>query len=119
MNEFHDPSPGAIPRNSSLRFYFLVPLAHMRNIGMGFHDQNGRITRVPLVGAKVLLDLFRREDDTAGKNGFKLGDVMPIGSGHDYRQRGAMLVHQDMALASFFFRDPSDSVPLFPSQGAL
>jgi hypothetical protein len=43
---------------------------------------------------------------------------MSIGPGDDQRQRDAMGVHQDMALASLFFPDLSGSDRPFPGQGA-
>jgi hypothetical protein len=43
-----------------------------------------------------------------------LRNIMPVGPGHDERQRDATTVHQQMALAPIFFPDPLDSVPRFP-----
>jgi len=40
------------------------------------------------------------------KNRLQLRNIMPIGSGHDERQRDATPVHQQMALAPIFSPDP-------------
>jgi len=40
------------------------------------------------------------------ENGRQLRNIMPIGSGHDERQRDATSVYQQMALAPIFSPDP-------------
>ena len=49
----------------------------------------------------------------------QLRHIMPIGSGHDERQRDATTVHQQMALAPIFSPDPSGWVQRFAVPVAL
>lgn len=58
-------------------------------------------------------------DNDGIEHGFQLGDVMPVCSGHDERQRDATSVHQQMAFAPIFFPDRWDWVQRFPVPVAL
>ena len=79
MSEFHDPSAWMIAGNGFLGFDFLTTFLDMGSIRMSLYYKNSRVTRVAFVGAKVLFGVLWRQDDTAIKNRFKLGDVMPVG----------------------------------------
>jgi len=83
MGKFHDPSAWMIAGDGFLGFDFLTTLFDMGNISMGLHDQNSRVTGVAFVGAEVLFSALWGQDDTAFKNRFKLGDIMPVGPGDD------------------------------------
>ena len=77
------------------------------------NDRQCRSSGVADISAKVFassLGWLRSLYYDGIKHGFELGDVMPIGSGHDERQRDATTVHQQMALAPIFSPGPLDWV---------
>lgn len=58
-------------------------------------------------------------DHGAGEHRIELLAVMYVGPCHDERQRDATAVHQQVALAAFFFPDPSGCGPPTPGPAAL
>ena len=110
MRGLHDPSPRPKARSLLLCTRFLAARPDVGRVIPIQHGLTGRFAGVGVVGTQVLrlflghlgpLDHHRIQD------GLQLGDVMTIGSGDDEGKRDAMLVYQQMALASFFFPDPS------------
>ena len=88
---------------------------------MRLDDLQGSLAAISGIGAKVLAasNSWRLALDHDGlQHMVELRDVMPIGSGHDERQRDATAVHQKVALAPLFFPDPSGCVPRPLAPGA-
>ena len=111
VSHFDNPSPGFVPRDFFQGLLFNSPGNTMGKIPTGQDRQSGRMSQVPLVGKKILFPsaVFRRSHHLAIQHDLNLGHIVSIGSGHDERERDATGVHQKMALAPFFFPDPSDS----------
>jgi len=106
MCGFNDPA--AVLRGAAT--FALLP-ADPRSIAA---SNDGLLCGLPVIsaisieeGADFALGL---DHDERVENGTELGNVMPICSGHDQRQRDATPVHQQMTLAAFFSPDPSGSV---------
>ena len=95
MAYLNDPSLSVISRNVLFSLDLFAPLSHMGNVSSFYHGLVGRFSRIPLVGAEVLRDLFLigRVDDDLVQNQFQLRDIMPICSGHDERQRDTTAAH--------------------------
>ena len=66
------------------------------------------LSAVSLIRIQEPLPFGKRNNDRVENCG-KLTDIMTIRPGNDQRQRDAMPVHEDMALASLFFPGLSDS----------
>ena len=89
---------------------------------MRFDDFQGRSSGVTRVSAQVLVSPQRgigSLDHDRLQHGLQLRDIMPVGSGHDERQRDATTVHQQMAFAPVFFPDPLDLGPRWIAPVAL
>ena len=70
------------------------------------HLECGR-SGVVRISAQVLMRWTGALNHDGIEHRFELPDVMPVGSGHDERQRHATPVHQRMAFAPIFSPDPS------------
>ncbi len=80
-----------------------------RCIAAGANLLTNRFSIVSLIRIQEPLSFVREGDDHGIKHGTELTDVMSVRSGNDQRQRDAMGVHQEMALAPLFSPDPWDS----------
>ena len=108
-------------RDVALRLSFLPSAFDMGDVAMFLNDaQRGR-SGIASISTQMLVR--RSGGSGAHHDGIEdrrhLGDIMPIGSGHDDRQRDATTVHQQMALAPIFFPDPSGLARRLPVPLAL
>jgi hypothetical protein len=81
----------------------------MRDVAMPVNDFQCGLSSVARIGTQVLASPHGRLDslDHHGiKYGFQLRNVLPVGSGHDERQRDATTAHQQMMFAAIFSPDP-------------
>lgn len=120
MGAFHHPAAGALslPTGTSL----LPTLPHMRRIAPRSHGLRGRPPSITLVRTQVLSSPpadFGAHDHNAVQSDCQQFDIMPIGPADDKGQRDASTVHQQAALAAFFFPDPWGCCPPIPAPVAL
>ena len=80
-----------------------------RCIAAGANLLTNGVSIISLIRIQKPLSFHREGDDHGIKYGTELTDVMSVRSGNDQRQRDAMGVHQEMALAPLFSPDPWDS----------
>ena len=105
MRHFDDPASGFL---AGVRFEFagLLPTPFdMGDVAVLFDDRQGGSAGGASVSAKVFaspLGWQRSLDDDGLKHRRQLREIMPMGTGHDERQRDATTVHQQMALAPIF-----------------
>ena len=60
---------------------------------MGYNYLLGRIAIVGFISTQVLLNIFGSINDDLYQHKFQLGHIMPVGSGHDERQRDTPAGH--------------------------
>ncbi len=107
---FYDPTSCLLLRGSLEFLGFLPSSFDMGDVAMLRNDLQGGSSCISSVSTQVLVPSDRRTgslNHDGIKNCRQLRSVMPIGSGHDERQRDATPVHQKVTLAAFFFPDPS------------
>ena len=83
----------------------------MGNVAMLLNDLPRWGAGIASIGAQVFVSPDRwvgALNHDGSKHRLQLRNIMPIGPGHDERQRDARTVHQQMALAPIFSPDPSD-----------
>lgn len=122
MRHLYNPPPGSRRRMPPFFLGFLPAPFHMGHVAMRFNDDTRWNAGVASIGTEVLaasLTWQGTRHHNGVKDGGKLADIMAVGRGHDDRQRDAMAVHQQVALAAIFFPDPSDSVRQLPELRAL
>jgi len=113
------PASCLLGRVAPLGIGLLATINDVRNVAVRFDDLQRGPASVTCIGTQVLAAprAGRLALDHDGlQHGIELRDVMLIGPGHDERQRDATAVHQQVALAPFFFPDRSGCVrpPLAP-----
>jgi hypothetical protein len=122
MRDLHNPPPGSLRRMPPLLLGFLPAPFDMGDVAMLFNGDTCRNAGVACIGTQVLAASLRRRG-TRHYDGVKddgqLAHIMPVCRGHDDRQRDATIVHQQVALASIFFPDPSGSARPLPEPAAL
>ena len=109
MRHLDDPALGSLPGIAFELPGFLSSSFHMGNVTVLLNDFQSRRAGVACVGTQVLAPPLRwlgALDHNRLQHGPQLRDVMPVGSGHDERQRDATTVHQQMTFAAIFFPDP-------------
>ena len=122
MSNLNNPSSGPVTGLAFELFGLLSTPFDVWNVAMLFYGFQGWRTGVTGIGAQMFVPSLRwigSLDRNAIKHSLQLRHIMPIGSCHDERQRDATTVHQQMALASIFFPDRSDSVRRFVEPWAL
>ena len=110
MGALHHPAAGLGPWDRLDPGSFLAPLLDMRLVAPFPGGLRAGLSHVAGIGAEMLLASARRwtlhHDGVEGR-GQELG-VMPVGSRDDERQRDAIAVGEQAALAPFFFPCRSD-----------
>lgn len=122
MAGLYHPASGLLLWIAFFLHRFALAADNVRDVAVGQDDLHGALAPVPCIGAQVLgaaLLGVRALDHDGIEHCRNLRHVMCVGSGHDERQRDATPVHQQMAFASVFSPDPSDSgqqllVPMVP-----
>ena len=112
MTNFYNPAAGTIAGDSFFRLDFLATAPDMGDIIPFDYALVCRFAVIAFVGAEMLKLVccwLWSLHDNAIQDGFQLCYIMSIRPGDDDRQRDAMLFHQQMAFASFFFPGPSGS----------
>lgn len=112
MADFDHPASGLLRRIAALDVSLLAAIDDMRDVAVRFDGSQVVRAAVSGIGAQVLAATKRgrRALDHDGAEDFiDALAVIDVGPGHDERQRDATAVHQQVALAAFFFPDPSGS----------
>jgi hypothetical protein len=120
VRAFDHPAAGALPLPAGAGFF--AALAHMRCVTALLHGLRGGTPRIALVRTQVLSAAaagFGPHDHNAVQSDRQQFDIMPIGPADDKGQRDASTVHQQAALAAFFFPDRWGCCPPLPAPGAL
>jgi len=102
--------------------HFLPALPHMWCVAACLHGLRGWTPSIALVRTQVLVPPptgFGAHDHNAIQSDRQQFDIMPVGPADDKGQRDASTVHQQAALAAFFFPDPWGSCPPLPAPVAL
>ena len=91
-----------------LRRLLVSARPHVGHVAIRPDDLLGRFASVSGVGTEVLFGqfpIFVRPwaEDTGVEQRWQLADIVPMGAGHDERQRDATGVYLQMSFASFFF----------------
>ena len=101
VRHLHNPPAGPLPGGKLPPLLAARP--HMRSVAVTAHDCPRLLAVVARIGAEILAHLPPRPHHPGGEDILDLRHVMPVGSGHDYRQRETIPVDQDVPLCSFFF----------------
>src|ERR1035437_9700472 len=120
VRAFDYPAAGALPLPAGAGFF--AALAHMRRVTALLHGLRGGTPRIALVRTQVLPAAaagFGPHDHNAVQSDRQQFDIMPVGPADDKGQRDASTVHQQAALAAFFFPDRWGCFPRLPAPGAL
>lgn len=106
-----NPASGFLLRIAALEVRLFTAINHMRDVVMRLVALQSTPTAISRICAQVFGRGQRpfTPDHDGREHSLKLRDIMPSGAGHDERQRDATLVHQQVALASIFSPDRSDS----------
>lgn len=122
MGNLYNPSPGSLRRMPPLLVDFLPASFDVGNVAMCFHDALRHLTSIARISTQVFAaSRWRRGplNHHAVQDRSQLADIMPVGSGHDDRQRDATPVHQQVAFAAIFSPDPWGSARRRPEPAAL
>ena len=122
VSAFDYPAPCLEIRLGAFGFGLFAALFDVRTIAARLDLLEGRLAFVAGIRAQILDGLLRglrpRDDDGIKRRGQQL-DVMHVGPADDERERDPTAVHQQAALATFFFPDPLDCGPRIPRPEAL
>lgn len=122
MADLYHPAPCLLARVTPLGIGFCAPTNNMGNIAMRLDDLQCTLTSISGVGAQMFAAPLARGlalDHDGTEHLLQLRDVMLVGPGHDEGQRDTTAVHQQVALAAFFFPDQSGWARLPPAPAAL
>ena len=120
VSAFNHPTSGAVSLPTSASF--LPALPHLRRVTSVFHGLRRRLPGITLVRTQVLSSPpagFGAHDHKAIQSDRQQFDIMPVGPADDKGQRAASTVHQQAALAAFFFPGRWDWGPPLPAPAAL
>lgn len=110
MADFDNPTPRRLAGLAPLGVGFLTAIDDVRDVAMAVDDARDFCAAVAGIGAQVFAAPQRRAlslDDDGAEHLLDALAIIDVGCGHDDRQRDATPVHQQVALAAFFFPDPS------------
>ena len=120
VRAFDYPAAGALPLPAGAGFF--ATLSHMRRVTALLHGLCGGTPCITLVRTQVLSPPpagFGPHDHNAVQGDCQQFNIMPVGPADDKGQRDASTVHQQTALAAFFFHDRWGCCPPLPAPGAL
>jgi len=106
----HHPASGFLVGVAPLDVHLFAPVHHVRNVAVLVDGAQARCATIASVCTQVLAAPVAGSlglDHDGVEYGLKSLAVVDVGPGDDDRQRDATAVHQQVALASFFFPDPS------------
>ena len=120
VRAFNHPAARALPLPAGGGFF--SALSHMRCVTALLHGLRGGTPRIALVRTQVLPPSaagFGAHDHNAVQSRFQQFDIMSVGPADDKGQRDASTVHQQAALAAFFFPDRWGCCPPPPGPAEL